>query len=144
MKGKPNGTYFCSCKPPVNVFGYKLFFPRSLEVRKAVVSYQRWVAGRAVLRYKNSEYNKDWGNCLEQTLIMLSLDPVTCLLLCWGSVGLCRWKKLGGWEEEEDRVSILYLFTAGQTLGRMVSSDPSYLYKSSAHCGTQVFTLTGV
>lgn len=32
MKGKPNGTYFCSCKPPVNVFGYKLFFPRGLEV----------------------------------------------------------------------------------------------------------------
>lgn len=46
--------FFFSCKQPAYVFGYKLF-PQE-KVRKAVVSYTRWVVGRAGLRYKNSEH----------------------------------------------------------------------------------------
>lgn len=43
---------------------------------------------------------------------------------------LCRLKKLGVWEKR-GRVFIFNLLTAGQTLGKMVSGDPSYLSKAS-------------
>lgn len=46
--------FFFFFKQPACVFGYsKLFSPE--KVRKAV-SYMRWVAGRAGLRYKNSKH----------------------------------------------------------------------------------------
>ena len=63
IKGRPSEIFFCSCQQPVCVFGYKLFFPRNTseeKVRRAVVSNQRWVAGRAVLRYKSSEHTFHW------------------------------------------------------------------------------------
>lgn len=77
---------------PVYVFRYKLFFPgvKSEEkVRKVDVRYQRWVAGRVVLRYKNTGHTRKLSNCLEETLIMLSyyypyciIDLILYLLLC--------------------------------------------------------------
>lgn len=46
-------------------------------------------------------------------------------------MALCRGEEAEGWEGEEPPSVHFYLPTAGQTLGKMVRSDPSYFSKSS-------------